>query len=214
MKKGSDKIKYPEKLINRINKNMRGLENAGLVNDSQFYQSALENALSDKYYRFKKTSDGVTVRTLTKKQWDKMTPKEQMKALKMYSGAGKATTATVKGTRQSMKKWAKTYMENNPQLFEDVSKAKTKREEYLINKINQQRANEHMEYFKNFWDLKKDHFAYDPEIWSQLMNNFDIDKMITSEVSPDRMIDFYNMVKRGRSDLIPRKYRGVKNYLV
>lgn len=195
---------YPEKLAKTLFNRLARLETSGLSDESPFYKQAEDYSLKDKYYNFKLGKNGAEVRPITKTQWKSLTKDEQRKTIDMYEGALKAKTSTVSGTKKARENWIDTYMDNNPELFENDTKKGARR-----------RAEEHADFFKNFWETKKDHFAYDPEAWQAFMQNYDINAMVENNISPDRLVEFFNIAKDPRSHKhrIPTMYKGSKNYL-
>lgn len=212
MTKKIKNIPYPGKLIKNLNQRLYRLETRGVTEQSQYYLEAEELALKEKYYNWNLRQTGPTVRAINRTQWNKLTTKEQKQYLEMYQGAMQAKTSTYTGIKESQKQWTETYMRHNPKLFEDEERARTQKEREDIIKRNMQKAEQHKEFFQNFWAQMKDHFAYDPETWQRMMNNFDINAMVESGISASRLRDIFNMVKNPQSKhKIPKKYFGQNN---
>ena len=205
-------IAYPKKLIKNLNQRLYRLETRGLIEDSPFYQESEDLALKGKYYNWTLRNGTPTVRAFTPTQWKELTPAEQKKILKMYEGAMQAKTSTASGIRESKKAWLKTYIQHNPKLFEDANEPGLPKREALARAIrNMQKAERHKEFFQNFWAQMKDHFNYDPETWSYMIQNYNIDAMVESGITPERLREIYRMVKNPQSKhKIPKKYQKTK----
>lgn len=205
-------IEYPGKLIKNLNQRLYRLETRGLTEESPFYMQAEDLALKERYYNWSLKKNGPTVRAITKTQWMKLTPAQQQAFLKMYQGGMSAKTSTASGIKQMQKKWTETYIRHNIRLFETPTEDMSIKDIEELQRKNMEKAEKHKEFFQNFWANTKDHFAYDPETWSEMMQNFDIDAMIDAGISPSRLRDIFNMVKNPDSKhKIPKKYWGKNN---
>ena len=212
MKKKTTNIPYPAKLVKNLNQRLYRLETRGVTEQSPYYLEAEEYGLKEKFYNWRLTKNGPSVRAVTSYQWKKMTPKEQKATLQMYQGAMSAKTSTYTGIKEMQKQWTETYQRHNPKLFEDETRVRTQKERDEILRRNQEKAEQHKEFFQNFWSQMKDHFAYDPETWQRMMQNFDINAMVESGISASRLRDIFNMVKNPQSKhKIPKKYFGSHN---
>lgn len=213
MPKRLDPIAFPAQLVKTLNQRLYRLEKADLTDKSDFYNQAEEYGLKEKYYNWTMDDNGPKVRALTKRDWNKLTPAEQKKTLKMYEGAVEAKTSTVRGIKAKEDEWKETYMRHNPHLFVDETVARSEAERQRIQSQNEARAEEHKEYFNNFWSQMKDHFQYDAETWSYMMRHYDIQAMIDAGMKPSRMVEIFNLIKaknkgEHRAHQIPAKYRG------
>lgn len=204
-------IPYPTKLAKNLNQRLYRLETRGLIEDSPFYQQSEDLALKGKYYNWTLRNGTPTVRVFTPTQWAQLAPSEQKKLLEMYQGAMQAKTSTASGIKASKRDWLKTYMLHNPKLFEDENEPGLPKREALARAIrNMQKAEQHKQFFQNFWAQMKDHFQYDSDTWSNMMQNYDIDAMIESGMTPNRLLEIYRLIKRkGKKDITPKERKKI-----
>lgn len=211
-RKKASAIPYPAKLAKNLNQRLYRLERRGLTDQSPFYEQAEEYGLKERNYQWKLTGKGVTVRVLNATQWKKLTPEQQKEALKMWQGGMQAKTSTASGIKQAQKAWTETYQRHNPKLFEDETRARSEAERQAIIARNEAKAEQHKQFFENFWATMKDHFEYDKETWDKMMQNYDINAMVESGISPQRLKELFYIVKSPQSKhKMPKKYFGTRN---
>lgn len=212
MARKSKSIPYPAKLAKDLNQRLYRLERKGVTDLSPFYMQAEQFSLQERFYQFSMKGGKPTVRVFNRTQWSKLTPAEQRKILKLYEGGMQAKTSTITGIKSSEREWLETYKRHNPKLFKDETQAKTEKERARIMLENERKAQQHRDFFANFWAQMKDHFQYDQQTWQKMMKNFDIQAMVDSGMSPSRLREIYNMVKNPQSKhKVPKKYWGTRN---